>query len=326
MSAGAGVRWSVQSPAGVPGAVGVVQLAAASAEELEGALARLGIGALGVGEIGLRSLCGVDRGIVVRWDERSAHLMPHGGPAVMGALGRALAEAGLVEGGAAPACEVYPEAADEVEARMLAALARAASPMAVDVLLDQPRRWREAGGDLEAARTGEEAERDRVLRRLIDPPLVVAVGPANVGKSSLMNALAGRSVAVVADEPGTTRDHVGVLLDLAGLVVRYVDTPGVRGDAGGVEREAGRIAREVAAAADLVLLCGDAGAGPVEGPAGVPVVRVALRADLGAPRWGWDAAVSVVRGEGIGALVGLIRDRLVPPGALADGRPWRFWG
>ncbi len=51
--------------------------------------------------------------------------------------------------------------------------------------------------------------RDRVLRRLIDPPLVVAIGPPNIGKSSLLNALAGRSVALVADEAGTTRDHVG---------------------------------------------------------------------------------------------------------------------
>src|SRR6185295_9068425 len=127
---------------------------------------------------------------------------------------------------------------------------------------DQPRRW-------QGAPPREAGERDRVLRRLIDPPLVVALGPPNVGKSSLVNALAGRSVSIVADEPGTTRDHVGVMLDLGGLVVRYVDTPGLRQGADELEREAVSGAMEVASRADLLLVCGDPTSLPTELPDGV---------------------------------------------------------
>src|SRR6185295_9623266 len=116
-----------------------------------------------------------------------------------------------------------------------------------------------------------------------DPPTVVAIGPPNIGKSTLLNALAGRSVAIVADEPGTTRDHVGVRLDLAGLVVNYIDTPGLdpRGAHEAIQREAQDLARDAARAADLVLLCSD----PANAaPTGVPArdtLRLGLRADLG---------------------------------------------
>jgi tRNA modification GTPase len=313
-------RWSIQSPA-APGAVAVVQLAAGSGAELESVLSRLGIAPVGVGSLGLRDLFGVDRGVVARWAEESAHLMPHGGPAVVRALALALADAGIERAERPDARVVYPEARSPVEAEMLAALARAASPMAVDLLLDQPRRWA----------TGErESEWSGVLNRLIDPPLVAAVGPPNVGKSSLANALAGRRVAIVADEPGTTRDHVGVAINMGGLVVRYVDTPGLRPEGDEIEREAAGLAAEVVRTADLVLACGDAGSPPARPPGsereGQSLLTVALRVDLGEPGWRCDAGVSALTGRGLEALVRLIRERLVPEGALADPRPWRFWG
>ena len=64
---------------------------------------------------------------------------------------------------------------------------------------------------------------------------VVIVGAPNAGKSSLLNALARRDVAIVSDEPGTTRDLVEVALDLDGVKVRVTDTAGIRDDAGKVE-------------------------------------------------------------------------------------------
>ncbi len=318
--------WELQTPPNSSGAIAIIAISADSGQALDDALHRLGIQPVPVGRVSLRSLAGVDRGIVARWTPTAAHLMPHAGTAVVRALVRALIDAGIPEAGPRDPRRAYPEAGSLIEARMLAALARAASPLAIDLLLDQPRRW--AGEPHPGAdRAGSAVDRDLVLRRLIDPPLVVALGPPNVGKSTLANALAGRAVSIVADQPGTTRDHVGVMLDCAGLVVRYADTPGLRDNpSDAIEAEAAAIAVRLAADADLVLLCGDSTAPPPSVPAvRGPVVRLALRTDLGTPAWPHDAAVCARDGRGIEHLVALILDTLVPPAALADPAPWKFW-
>jgi tRNA modification GTPase len=322
--------WEIQTP-GTPGALAVVQVRAGGAEGgIDGVLGRLGVRPVPEGKVGLRDLLGIDQGVVARWAGGSAWLMPHGGVAVLRALAGELEKHGIERAERPDPRAVYPEAADEVEAQMLAALARAASPLAVDLLLDQPRRWREhdlrgEAGQGETNGTRRREDRGTALNRLIDPPLVVAVGPPNVGKSSLVNALAGRSVSVVADQPGTTRDHVGVMIDMAGLVVRYMDTPGLGRRADAIEVEAEELARRIAASADLVLSCGDAGAEPPAVSSGAPTLRAALRSDLGRATWPHDAAVSARTGAGMTDLVALVREALVPAAALADPRPWRFW-
>lgn len=82
---------------------------------------------------------------------------------------------------------------------------------------------------------------------------VVLAGAPNVGKSSLMNALARRDVAIVSEEAGTTRDVIEVRLDLAGLAVVVSDTAGLRESAGAVEREGIRRTWERLREAGLVL-------------------------------------------------------------------------
>jgi hypothetical protein len=314
------VTWEIQTPM-APAALAVVQLRQ-TRPELDQVLARLGLPVLDPGQVKLANLLNVDNGVIARWSDSCVHLFPHGGPAVLRELARALTDAGVPEH-AAPPQEVYPEASSLLEARMLHALARAASPIAIDLLLAQPRRWAEHS-------TPDPAEaRHALLNRLIEPPLVVAIGPSNVGKSSLLNALAGRGISLVADQPGTTRDHVGALIDMAGLVVRYIDTPGIRPDAPDVEAEAVQLAAAIARNADLILSCGDITAPPATTPPGIPALHLALRADLGAPDWPYDLDISLNDkaggGRGLPDLVILIRDRLVPPPIRADPRPWVFW-
>jgi tRNA modification GTPase len=84
--------------------------------------------------------------------------------------------------------------------------------------------------------------------------LVFAIGgPPNAGKSSLMNALAEREVAIVAPHPGTTRDALEARLVFAGVPVTVVDTAGLRESADPVESEGIRRARARAAEAELLL-------------------------------------------------------------------------
>ena len=88
--------------------------------------------------------------------------------------------------------------------------------------------------------------------------LVVAIaGPPNVGKSTLMNALARREVAIVSPYAGTTRDIIEVQLDIDGYPVTVIDTAGIREIEDPVEQEGVRRARARAADADLVLWMSD---------------------------------------------------------------------
>lgn len=303
-----------------------------AASELDAALGRLGVGVVRAGEIRVRGIAGVDQGVVARVDERTAWLMPHGGVGVV----RAILEACEREGIAVAACAHgghrvgdtarAPTSIEEVERRVLEVLARASSPLAVDLLLRQPGLWREELAQDPAALTREQSPRDRMLQRLIDPALVVVLGASNIGKSTLTNALAGRGVSIVADEPGTTRDHVGVLLDMGGLVVRWLDTPGLRERPTAEEAMARDAAMILAGQADLLVVASDpmtAAPGLGSGLAKVPVVRVGLRSDLGKGNEEVDVAVSARTGEGVAELVRVVRERLV--GKELGGGAWRFW-
>ena len=314
--------YTIATPPNSTGAIACLQVRALNAGAMEGFLSRAGL-ELPVAKPALRDLLGIDEGLAIRWDSTTLDLFPHGGVAIVSMLASALESLGFTRTDEFQ----YQEATDDHEQRMLSALGRAASPLAADLLLAQPDRWR-------AHTPGDPLADAGALDRLITPPLVAAFGPPNIGKSTLLNALAGRSVAIVADEPGTTRDHVGATLDLGGLVVRYLDTPGLLAGAAGFDADAIAIARTAVASADLVLLCGDPSTPPVSPPgdssAAQTVLRVCLRGDLGGPEWDSlpppDTIVSVREDSGFPHLVRTIRDTLVPPAAIADPRPWRFWG
>lgn len=322
-TAPAPVLWSLLTPAGVSGAIAMIGLSSRDSAALSAVLARICDRTPSTGASCLARVAGVDEAVVIRWSEHDAVLMPHGGVEIVRAICARLAECGAMRAAQRAGADA-PEAASEVESRMLAALSQAASPLAIDLLLRQPELWssREHGEN--------EPARDMLLRRLIVPPLVVAVGPANIGKSTLLNTLAGRGVSITADLPGTTRDHVGAELDLAGLVVRWLDTPGLRESPDPLETEAWRLLAPAIAAADLLLLCGDGEHPPILPDAAADsspgrTLRIALRADVGRAEWPHDARVSARTGEGVAELVRLVRDRLVPPEFLEARIPWRFW-
>ncbi len=106
-----------------------------------------------------------------------------------------------------------------------------------------------------------------VGERLRDGLRLVIIGPPNAGKSSLLNALAARDVAIVADTVGTTRDVLEVHLDLGGYPVIVADTAGLRDSEEAVEREGIRRARQRAIEADLRLAVFEATAWPTAWPA-----------------------------------------------------------
>jgi tRNA modification GTPase len=89
--------------------------------------------------------------------------------------------------------------------------------------------------------------------RLREGMVVAIAGPPNAGKSTLLNRLAQREVAIVSPYAGTTRDVIEVHLDLGGWPVTLLDTAGIRKTADPVEMEGVRRAQARAAAADLVL-------------------------------------------------------------------------
>ena len=184
-----------------------------------------------------------------------------------------------------------------------------------DDLLDGPTQ--------EAATIGAEIEatlgQARPVERLRRGFRVAVLGAPNAGKSSLVNLLADRDVALVSSEPGTTRDAIEVALDLGGYPVTIIDTAGLREASDAIETAGIERARHVADQADLRLWLHAPDAPLPETPDGGDMV-VASKADLH-PAPG-ALAISTRTGEGIDALVGAIGQRL-PLLDPSEGLPLR---
>lgn len=158
--------------------------------------------------------------------------------------------------------------------------------------------------------------RYRFAERLRRGLVIVLLGAPNAGKSSLINALARRDVAIVSPEAGTTRDLIEVHLDLGGVPATLVDTAGLREAEGAIEAEGVRRARARAGEADLVLFLVGPEGRDEDVPAGAVVVesKADLRPDP--PRQGHEQGheqeqrlrVSAITGEGLASLEALLVD------------------
>lgn len=168
--------------------------------------------------------------------------------------------------------------------------------MLVEATLDFPE---EEIDFLEAARaaTQLQAIREKLERVMIssrqgsllqEGVKVVLVGQPNVGKSSLMNRLAGDEVAIVTEIPGTTRDTIQQLIQIEGIPLHIIDTAGLRETADIVEKSGIERTHAAIKQADLALLLIDSRYGLTESdqrilqslPDGLPLLTVANKIDL----------------------------------------------
>ncbi|WP_449256742.1 tRNA uridine-5-carboxymethylaminomethyl(34) synthesis GTPase MnmE [Bosea sp. (in: a-proteobacteria)] len=136
--------------------------------------------------------------------------------------------------------------------------------------------------------------------------VVVLAGPPNAGKSSLLNALARRDVAIVSPIAGTTRDALEVRLDLEGLPVLLMDTAGLRESTDPIEAEGVRRARALMERADLVLELRAIDSEPYQTEQTQSRIAVATKADLDGTVLPGERAISVRSGEGLPELLSAI--------------------
>lgn len=153
----------------------------------------------------------------------------------------------------------------------------------------------------------DDEKRGEIIR---DGFKVVIAGPPNAGKSSLMNALARRDIAIVTEYAGTTRDVIQCDLDIEGYAVKLYDTAGIRETADVVEREGIRRAQQKIDQADLVLLLTDISTHQdiaqeiITGP----VINIGTKSDIAvAERSGrFDICISTLRDKDVDAVRNLI--------------------
>jgi tRNA modification GTPase len=181
--------------------------------------------------------------------------------------------------------------------------------------------------------SGIRAEVERLLatapagERLREGALVVLAGRPNVGKSSLFNALLGIDRALVTEVPGTTRDTIEAATSFSGWPVRLADTAGLWEAPDRLDRLGVEVSHRYLGAADLVLLCLEAGrphdAGEQQILAERPALPVRTKSDLvGQGREGEGLAVSSLTGAGLDRLQAAVVDRLFRDAVpLADLEP-----
>ncbi|MCB1387530.1 MAG: tRNA uridine-5-carboxymethylaminomethyl(34) synthesis GTPase MnmE [Nitratireductor sp.] len=150
---------------------------------------------------------------------------------------------------------------------------------------------------------------------------VALVGPPNAGKSSLLNALARRDIAIVTEIAGTTRDLVETRIDLDGMAVVLTDTAGIRDEGDVVERIGIERARRAASEADLVVWLSPAD-GPQSADSDLKQAHVFVsKADLGvsADALAGTTGTLSTRGEpGLGGFLAWLRDRVKSAASQED--------
>jgi tRNA U34 5-carboxymethylaminomethyl modifying GTPase MnmE/TrmE len=209
-----------------------------------------------VGLVYLRAVNGtvVDQALAVHVEEGIMELHVHGGPGMRAAVSNALVDHGFREVASSE------DASGDV---LWSHLAKASSPAAVSWLLRRP---------------------DHVPpfpeRFLSSPPLVLITGPANAGKSTLLNRCCGYQRALVSDVPGTTRDLVAAEVVFAGWRLRLLDSAGLRDSDDALERAGQDLVAAARARADMVVYLHPVDH-PHAPPVGEDVLLVYGKADLG---------------------------------------------
>jgi tRNA modification GTPase len=234
------------------------------------------------------------------WKLPTVEISCHGGAAAPRAL---LERLGVPESSRAAVYDaaVARRAIDRTRAEAWILLPEALTWRAAAMLLDQ------AGGALaravRALRSPADARRLLETARtglgLTHPPTVVLTGRANAGKSTLLNALAGRDRALVSPHPGTTRDPVSEVVAIDGFPVRLVDTAGFAESDDALDRASMDLSRQASANAALALWIRDARE-PSRAAGGL---RVAAKMDLPGVRAGRrEIPVSALTGRGLDRL------------------------
>ncbi len=324
------------------GAVAVVLVRGARAAQTLGEFfhgsARLAPGRFTTGRIyhgHWNNACG-EEVLLCRCDPVSFEVHCHGGVAAVGQIVDDLRRQGAQrsDGGSSAA----PDPHESLEQAALRTLAAARTERVANILLDQwhgalRRELQTAYEELVTANLANPLERLRKLAaqraaglHLTTPFTVALAGRPNVGKSSLLNALAGFERAIVFDAPGTTRDVLELETAIDGWPVQLTDMAGLRETPDPVESSGVQAAREHLQTVDLVVLVLD-GSQPltaedhalhVQFPHALVVRNKSdLIADTPQPSAADGLCVSALGGEGIPALLEAISRRLLahPPAA-----------
>ena len=217
-------------------------------------------------------------------------------------------------------------------------LAHAPTTRTAGILLDQMNgAWQSCLGEiLDAQERGDSVAVMQKLHRLdkliplgkhlVDAWKVVVAGAPNVGKSSLMNALAGYARSIVSPIPGTTRDVVTVRLAIDGWPVEMTDTAGIRPSTSDLEQQGINRALDAAQGADLRFWLLDGSTEPIFPNAGTDWHLLVNKIDLPAA-WDWQSAalaahISAKTQAGMAELCELISRQLVPnPPAPGEAVP-----
>jgi tRNA modification GTPase len=283
--------------------------------------------------------------VVLGGDPPEVELHCHGGAAAVALVAEALVQAGAER--RQPAAWARQTAGSAIAAEALVDLARAPTLRTAEILLEQAQgslagAARRAIAALDADPEAAARELDTLRQhaavglRMVTGWRVVLAGRPNVGKSRLLNALAGYGRAIVDPVPGTTRDVVTVRTALDGWPVELADTAGLRDPEGPIEAAGIALARARQREADLLLLVLDRSEPWTEDDRAIveatragatAAVVVANKADLAAawePLGAATLTISAERGDGIEPLIKVLAGNLVPaPPSAAAGVPFR---